>query len=244
MTERIDHLRLEEKQNRDLNSESGKAEQAPQINFNELLKNDSIPRESLVHPKPGLPDLEVGPDAKKPADIFQQVMHNRLPGNGGDRFRFFRNDENNTIEHEALYQPGGKGIATWYRDDGSKTHRQYFQWKIDEYVKEGHVGIIRELETRMTKIDEYDASGKNVMHRYMFNPNGNVAALRDYNERGGLTSLKEFRPDGTLQTQVDYKRGIAHRKHFSQEEDIRLKLDPYIIRKPYWTEDGKIVPRF
>lgn len=232
---------LEENKVTDGKDKSPRDEPIPDIDVNQLLQNREP--QNLTHPKPDLPRLEVGENANKPKDEFEPVVHHRLPG-GKDRFRFYRNDQDKTMEHETLYNPKGDGVATWYREDGSITHKQFFNWRIDAYLKEGHFGYLREMRTDFSKIEEYDASGKVRTHSYIFDAQGNLSKLRSYNERGGLKSIDEFRPDGTLQSKTDYSKHTPRRTRYSQEDDIRLKIDPYIIRKPFLTEKDEVVPRF
>lgn len=208
--------------------------------FNDLLKNDASTK--LVHPKPGLPDLEVGPDANKPKEEFEPVVRHRLP-DGTERYRFYRDDKDHTLEHEVSYQPKGNGFATWYREDGTKTHQQFFNWGIEEYVREGHVGVFHDLATKFNKIEEYAANGKDRTATYVFDRNGNLSSLRLYNERGGLNKLQQFRPDGTLQVETDYSGHTDKRRRYAREDDIRLKADPYIFRKPYLNEKDEVFPK-
>lgn len=138
------------------------------------------------------------------------------------------------LERLAAYHANGTGYCIWYRQDGTRSHRQQFGWRLHPYLQEGRFGIQYELQFFYAQVDQFDKTGRKVEQRLMFHANGaTIRLIRQFRSSGATSLVEEYRFDGTLKTRTEYPIGKpAKRSRYSQADAIKPNVDPALLTVP------------
>lgn len=175
------------------------------------------------------PSASFAGECADPPRLFKQPL-----ANGGMMVMHFRDD--NTLCRRDIYKKGMLD-CTYYGADGRVTHRQLFRVWLDKYYKHGHFGPIYEWVFDLVWVEEFHDDGKTVSRKIFFHKDGTTPRLaRDYNSRGGTTSIRFYRTDGTMKSEHVYKAGRRTKViRPDSSDETREELDDKLTARPEHT---------